>query len=227
MSVLVATLVAVTWVVSAAATASAPRPEDAVLGWGLAVALASIPIGVLVFVTVDGDDRGRAAARSVAPATLAPGERVAWVGRAGSRLFLWLGIAVGIGGVILIGFLAQSPGSQSAWIAGAVTVIGGVSVLALADVTLSIDERGVRLVSSIFRIPLFRIPLADVSAVSVEMIDPMQWGGWGLRLSGSGRAYVTGRAEGLVVARRNGVPTAITIAHASDAASVLEALARR
>ena len=227
MSVLVSTLVALSWVVTAVASASAPRLDRAELGWGLIVLLAAVPLGVLAFWAVDGVDQPVVPASPVVPVALARGERIAWVGRSGSALFLWLGVVVGVGGLLLLAVFTRVEGDQPVWIAGAVTAVAGLSVLALADVTLSIDGRGLRLVSSLFRIPLFRIPLRDVSGVMVETIDPLRWGGWGLRFSGSGRAYVTGRAEGLVVGRTNGVPTAITIPHATEAASVLEALVRR
>jgi len=225
--VLVASVLALTWVITAAATAAAPRPEDAMLGAGLVLLLAAVPLGALAFWLVDGSDIRPPSERSVAPLPLLPGERVAWIGRTGSRLFGAIGVVVVIGGLAIgLAFVGATDDGPT-WVAGAITVIAGLSVLALADVTLSIDERGLRLVSSAFRIPLFRVSLADVTDVVVETIEPARWGGWGLRFSGAGRAYVTGRAEGLVVGRRHGMPTAITIPRAADAAAVLEALIRR
>ncbi|MBK4348217.1 hypothetical protein [Lacisediminihabitans changchengi] len=227
MSVLVAAILALAWAVSAGATASASQPKHAELGWGLLALVAAVPLGAVVFWIIDGSSVPDRSERSVAPMPLRPGDRVAWIGRSGSVLFLWVGVVLMIGGVVLALVLSVANEAGEVWIAGAVTIIAGLAVISLADVTLSIDGRGLRLVSSLFRVPLFRIPLADVSGVAVETIDPLRWGGWGLRFSGSGRAYVTGRAEGLVVGRTNGAPTAITIPHASDAASVLEALIRR
>jgi len=227
MFVLVAAVLALTWVVTAVATASALRPDDAVLGWAPALLLAAVPLGALAFWLVDGSDIRPTSERSVEPLPLLPGERVAWIGHTGSRLFGAIGVVVVIGGLAIGLAFAGATEDGPVWVAGAITVIAGLSVLALADVTLSIDERGLRLVSSAFRIPLFRVSLADVTDVVVETIEPARWGGWGLRFSGAGRAYVTGRAEGLVVGRRHGVPTAITIPRAADAAAVLEALIRR
>ena len=225
--VLVAGVLALTWVITATATAAAPRPEDAVLGAGLALLLVAVPLGALAFWLVDGSDILPSSERSVSPLPLLPGERVAWIGRTGSALFLVIGV-VAVVGALVLGIVLAVAADIGVGIAVTVIVfVAGLSVLALAEVTLSVDERGVRLVSSAFRIPLFRVPLADVTDVVVETIDPLRWGGWGLRFSGSGRAYVTRRAEGLVVARANGVPTAITIPGAADAAAVLEALIRR
>jgi hypothetical protein len=72
-----------------------------------------------------------------------------------------------------------------------------------------------------------RIPLADVSSVAVEDIEPERWGGWGLRFSPGRRAYVTGRAPGIVIGRQDGGAAAVTIGHADDAASVMQALIDR
>jgi len=227
MCVLVAALLALTWLVTAAATVSAPRPQDAVLGWGLALLLAALPLGALAFWLVDGSDIRPPSERSVAPLPLLPGERVAWIGRTGSTLFRAIGAVVVVGGLVLGVVLATAADATVGVVVIVITLVAGFSALALADATLSIDERGLRLVSSAFRIPLFRVPLAQVTDVVVETIDPLRWGGWGLRFSGAGRAYVTGRAEGIVVGRAHGVPTAITIPGAADAAAVLEALIRR
>jgi hypothetical protein len=225
-------LVACAWVATALATAAAPTPEEAVAGWTPLLSIAGLAWGVVVGVLATGSGV-RAAADlevdglvAVRPVALRPGERLAWSGTTGSRVFLVMGSAL-IVGAIVGGVVLSSTGASSAVVYAAVLLIAGVAVLALGRVRLTIDRRGVRLVSALFGVRLLRVRLEDVAGVDTETLDPLSWGGWGLRVSKRGTAYVTGRRPGIVVRRRDGSAVAVTIDDAESAASVAAALAGR
>jgi hypothetical protein len=225
-------LVACAWVATALATAAAPTPEEAVAGWTPLLSIAGLAWGVVVGVLATGSGV-RAAVDpqidglvAVRPVALRPGERLAWSGTTGSRVFLVMGSAL-IVGAIVGGVVLSSTGASSAVVYAAVLLIAGVAVLALGRVRLTIDRRGVRLVSALFGVRLLRVRLEDVAGVETETLDPLSWGGWGLRVSKRGTAYVTGRRPGIVVRRRDGSAVAVTIDDAESAASVAAALAGR
>ena len=207
--------------------------------WIFGSLVAALTVAAIVVLAVGAlvprGNREHPPADAVSPLPLRPGERVAWVGTAGSRIFAIGGIlitivcaAVGTVNLASAQFgVGQSDASSGPIIALTVGVFAGLSVVVLARVRLFIDSRGVRLVSAIFGVPLMRIRLADVAGVRVEMIEPARWGGWGYRFSSAGRAYVTRRRPGIVVTTHRGGASAVTIDNASGAASVLQALLDR
>lgn len=238
--VAITAILAVAWIGPALATAAVIRPEDARLGWSILMLIPAAALGVAVGALVPRGNREHQPADAVSTLPLRPGERVAWVGTAGSRIFAIGGILIAIVcaavGTVALTSAQLHPGQSGAGtfdassgpiIALTVGVLAGLSVVMLARVRLFVDSRGVRLVSAIFGVPLMRIRLADVAGVRVEMIEPARWGGWGYRFSTAGRAYVTRRRPGIVVTTHRGGTSAITIDNASGAASVLQALLDR
>ncbi|MCJ0701929.1 hypothetical protein FRIG_12430 [Frigoribacterium faeni] len=177
--------------------------------------------GVRALPDVEFDDRA-----SVRPADLRPGERLAWSGTTGSPVFVVMGSVV-MALAIVSGAVLFVMGASSVVVYSAVLLLAGAAVLALGRVRLTVDQRGVRLVSALLGVRLLRVRLADVAGVETETLDPMSWGGWGLRVSKRGTAYVTGRRPGIVVRRRDGSAVAVTIDDAESAASVAAALAQR
>jgi len=238
--VAITAILAVAWIGPALATAAVIRPEDARLGWSILMLIPAAALGVAVGALVPRGNREHQPADAVSTLPLRPGERVAWVGTAGSRIFAIGGILIAIVcaavGTVALASAQLHPGQSGAGtfdassgpiIALTVGVLAGLSVVMLARVRLFVDSRGVRLVSAIFGVPLMRIRLADVAGVRVEMIEPARWGGWGYRFSTAGRAYVTRRRPGIVVTTHRGGMSAVTIDNASGAASVLQALLDR
>lgn len=226
-------LAACTWIATALATAAAPTPEEAVAGWTPALAVVGLAWGVVVGLLSTGsgarlgpvlvldDDHD-----PIAPVPLRPGERVAWSGTTGSVPFTVLGVAL-VAGMVVMGVVGIRTGGAAGVVGPVVGLLAGLLVLALGRVRLTVDRRGVRLVSALVGVRLLRVRLADVASAETETIDPMSWGGWGLRFSGRGTAYVTGRRPGLVVRRRDGSAVAVTIDDPEGAASVVAALAAR
>ena len=54
-----------------------------------------------------------------------------------------------------------------------------VPMLAFARLQISVDWRGVKVVTWILGISLKTIPLASIESVHTEALKPMHWGGWG------------------------------------------------
>jgi len=72
-----------------------------------------------------------------------------------------------------------------------------------------------------------RLRRATAEVLSAEEIDPLGWGGWGVRLSRRGTAHVVRRGPGLVLGRRGGSELAITVDDPDGAAELVAALQRR
>jgi len=229
------------WVVTVLATASAPSPEEATTGWwpalvalgaawGVVVGLLATGTGTRPGLVVDpttdaGDLDDAGSASSTDPAPLRDGERLAWSGSTGSPVFVVLGAVIVATGVALA--VVSGAGDGVGLATSALSTVVGVMVVALGRVRLTVDRRGVRLVSSLLRVPLLRVALDDVRSAAAETVDPMSWGGWGWRFSRRGRAYVSRRGPGLVVVRTDGRAAVVTIDDAAGAAAATRALLGR
>lgn len=226
----VAGLFSAVWVSTAIATSEASSPEAASLGWSLVCVVVGLAWGVVVYLLATGsgartpEPATAAPDATVTPVALRPGELLAWSRSTGSLAFSLLGALIAVLAIVGMILAAVSDRPLPSVIAPVILVLAALLVVALGRVRLSVDRRGIRLVSVVFGIPLLRIPLSDVAGVSVETIDPLAWGGWGLRFSSRGTAYVTRRRTGLVVTRRSGRAAAVTIDDAASAASVAAAL---
>lgn len=221
-------LTALAWTASAEATAAAATPEEAVLGARLLLLIPVVGLGALAFLFVppaewqtdsDGDSDDDRRERPTPP--LRSGDRLVWSGTTGSAWFGAPAAALIAGGILCLVAAIATP----ALIAAATfLLLLGCTLLLLASVRLVVDARGIRLVSTVFRIPLIRVKLDDIDAVSAEQISPLRWGGWGFRISTRGIAYVTRKSEGIVITRRRGADVAITIGDAEQARAAADLL---
>jgi hypothetical protein len=162
-------------------------------------------------------------AHDVPPLAVPATARVAWRAHAGSGWFAGVGalvLALGIS----VAVAAPATGVGSAALAAVPLLVAGLSMLALARVEVTVDARGLRVTSSWSRIPVMRVPLDRIESGGWEDVSPGQWGGWGLRLSGRGVAYVTRSGPGLVVRLRNGRARLVTVADAERGAAVVATL---
>lgn len=221
----ISALIGATWIVSASVTARAGSAEDAVLGWGLAVVIGTVLWGVVPWLLLPFELAPLADADRVVPVQTRPGERLAWTGRTGSLLLEWLGAVLFLGGVVMLLTLVFA-GVEIPVVAMIAMLVAGVAVIAIGRARLTVDQRGVRLVTMLFGIPLMRIPLDAMESIDVDVIEPMAWGGWGYRTSPGRRAYVSRRGPGIVVTNVRGGLSAITTPDADEAAAVAAALLR-
>ncbi|WP_420370423.1 DUF1648 domain-containing protein [Curtobacterium sp. L1-20] len=189
-------------------------------------ALVVLPVSVLVAapsVVALVRAAGPVPARDVPPLDVGPDAHVAWRARIGSPWLALVGVASLAGGVWAAWTTASvSPGT--AVVTGALLVVAGLAVLVLARVEVTVDRRGLRLTSTLTRIPVMRVPLARIESCGWEQVSPGQWGGWGYRISGRGVAYVVRSGPGLVARLRGGGTRMVTVPDAERGAAALGAL---
>src|SRR5690606_37397451 len=114
-----------------------------------------------------------------------------------------------------------------AWPATIPLAIVSVALALISEVTVRIDARGVHTLWGPFGWPRPHIPLEQITAARAEHIRPLEWGGWGYRVSPRGIAAVIRRGPGLVISRSGRPDYAVTIPHAAVGADVLNALLTR
>ncbi|MGN6330206.1 MAG: hypothetical protein ACTHOD_00955 [Motilibacteraceae bacterium] len=116
-------------------------------------------------------------------------------------------------------------------VAGPWLLVGAVPLaLALAvfaQIRVRVDERGLRLVSGLLRLPIKRIPLEQITRAASEQIDPLHWGGWGYRMLPGRSALVLRTGPGLVLDLRDGRRFAVTLDDPDTPARVISGLLAR
>lgn len=148
----------------------------------------------------------------------APGESVVWIDHVQMPWLRWGAALAAIVAAVMVWV------ASTAVIPFAILAVVGVMTSELA---VRIDSRGLHTLWGPFGWPRPRIPLERIVSVHAEDIDPMQWGGWGYRVSRRGVAAVIRRGPGLVVSRRGGPDYAVTVPHAAAGARVLDGLMAR
>lgn len=150
--------------------------------------------------------------------------RTVWFGSAAMGAGLAV-IAVGagalaIGSTVLV-WLTDGAGLAAPAIAVAITVIVIVAMAAFTSVSVRVDAAGIH-----WRMPLgwprgtVRYDdLAGPGSVEVADVEPMAWGGWGLRMRGRDRAIIVRGGEGLRIDLGDRVRV-ITVDDADTAAAV-------
>lgn len=229
---LIAAFPSTVWIVLAGTTADAASPESADLGARLGFLVIPFLVATVVFllfpVVPETEDEVLSAAQGVPEPleSLAPNERLVWSRTITSPLLVAIAVVL-VASAVALGVAAARSADAGLWTTCATLTFAALSVLALSPARLTIDRFGVRLRSGAFGIPLIRIPLSDIDVVSAETIEPVQWGGWGYRFTGRGRAYVIRRGPGVVVHRAGGSVVAVTVRDAEEAAAAANALRDR
>lgn len=218
----VAGLLATTYAATLLASRGATRAEDVALPWWLVVGVVVLPLvlgAVLLVVVPPGRvERPPAATPPPTDLVLAQGERATWVGGAGSRPLLGVAAVVGVTAVPLA--LVQLPLGLGA---GLVALV----LCAVHRISVRVDPTGVTVGWGLVRWPRQHFELAGLEGAEVTDIDPMAWGGWGYRVTASGRACVVRRGPGLVLRRRGQVPVAISVDDPQGAAALVNAYLHR
>lgn len=224
------------WLVTATLSTDAARAADVRLPWPAIVALMAVPalLAVATFALLPGRwgeirDPGsqRRGERAASTLSFAPGEAVMWMDQARA------GVMTIVSGVLVAGGLAAllwiPPEAAAGAVIAAVVALGTAVLLAwMSRITVRIDEDGVHTMWGPCYWPRSVVPLDKIASVRVTDIRPMQWGGWGYRVSTRGTATVIKAGPGLVISRQGSWPDhAITLPHAAEGAEVLQALLAR
>lgn len=226
--------VAVAFTVTFAMQAGLEASADAPAIWPALVAalVTGVLAGLAGWALQPRHDDDSAVAPAAEPAlSVGATERVAWVRTAA--------MSTGAVAAILLGVLAVALAAIIAWVTGAATALATVLtvvaavMLVLAATTVAfhvrVDDSGLR-VASLFGIPRFHVPLADVASAARVEVDPMgEFGGWGLRLAAHGRRFgvVLRRGEAIEVSRHSGRRFVVTVDDAHTGAALLEGLVAR
>lgn len=210
------------WTVTAAVAADAAQAAEARMPWYLVLVVIAVPmvLAALAWVLLPGTWQHPDAPAQSVTSTLrfAPGESVVWVDQAAMAWARWVAAVAALAAVVMF------------WILPPVTIPLAIVALALAltsELAVRIDGRGVHTLWGPFGWPRPRVPLEQITAARCEEIRPMQWGGWGYRVSPRGVAAVIRRGPGLVISRAGKPDYAVTVPHAADGANVLNALLAR
>lgn len=219
-------LAASTWLVIAGLVMVTGSPEPAAGAWPV-LAVVGSGYGVLPFALSPRRAQSNRTDASAPAVTVPLGatETGAWFTTVTVPVFVWVATLAALGAVALGVFSVVEGGAG----ASAVVTLALVTVISLtfARLRVSVDRRGLRVVSSLLRLPLKQIPLDQITSVRAESVRPMDWGGWGYRILPGRSAIVLSGGQGIAVTRRNGTEFVVTVPEAELPAALLSTLAAR
>lgn len=108
-----------------------------------------------------------------------------------------------------------------------VLVLFAAACLVFARLRVSVDHRGLRVVSSLFRFPIAQVGLDRIVSARVADLRAAEWGGWGYRIMPGRTAIVVSGRRGVLVERTNGTHFAVTVPDPELAVALLTTLAAR
>ncbi|MFK0260403.1 DUF1648 domain-containing protein [Streptomyces angustmyceticus] len=186
--------------------------------WQTAVSLgAALLAGVLGRLLAGAAPAAPRRARGATPRLDLPdGATAGWSRTISSPPLVVLGVAM-LGAGVVLGVLAG-------WLGGAGLLLGGVAVLPLASVRVTVDRHGLALSPALlpYRVRLRRIPLDRiVEAGSRRIACFAEFGGWGYRIRAGGSGLVLRSGEGIVVRLTNGREFVVTVDDAATAVALL------
>ena len=128
----------------------------------------------------------------------------------------WGLLAVGV--VSLVALLAMDAGLWQLVLVGGVLLGAALLALAWSRVRIAVDTDGLTVRSRIVPVRLSRVPVADVAGVEVQVLDPMRWGGIGLRPLPDRTSYIVDGGPGVVVHKRDGRRLALQVTEGDQVA---------
>lgn len=218
-------IAAAVWLVPAWLTWQAGSAEEAVLGVWVIALISCALYGVVPYAIIP-----RPSLPGVStPATmvLGPTETGAWSRTITANVFVWATIVVAaLAGLVYVPVALS--GRLTAGVIGLIVLlVAGVAAASFIRLRVTIDWRGLRVVSLLLRIPLKRIPLSQIRAVESTDLRPSEWGGWGYRIMPGRSALVLRGGPGMVVTTINDKQFAITLDTPDAPAALLQGLARQ
>lgn len=191
-------------------------PEQVGAGWPVASMLLAAGWGWVAYLA---HGRGRVDRQAVVESVperdrvvpLPQGPAPEWETSVGSGLLTGTAVFVAAVSVVVTVLMGWSGGWFAALALG-VPVLGLAGyVLAWSRVRVRVDAAGLTLVSERWPVRLRHIGAREVVGVSSAEIDPMRWGGYGLRAVPGRTAYVVSGGAGVVVYRDCGSLFAVEV----------------
>ncbi len=134
-------------------------------------------------------------------------------------------------GVVVFGAaIALSWDSAPLWWVAVLAAAGLAFCLVMtawSSVRVGVDRRGLTVTSLRLPLRLVQVRPEDVLGVGSNEVDPLVWGGWGLRWTARHTAYIRSGGPGIIVHRRSGRPLVIEIPEGTSTADAGAALLRR
>lgn len=218
---------AVIWLLSAGLTLQTGSAEEVVLGWWLLALFVSLAFGAVPYFIAPKSPVIPVPTAHVRRMPLGEQETGAWSRTISSKMLLWVAVGL-LGFTALVVIPAFTEGElATVWISGSTMVLSTILVVMIAHMQVTVDWRGLRIVSTLGRIPLKRIRLADITAVEVIELSPAEWGGWGYRVMPGRSAVIMKAGPGLIVSTTAGKKFAVTVQDPETAASLLLSLQDR
>jgi hypothetical protein len=155
--------------------------------------------------------------RAVAPQALPADGRLVWVGHQAWSVARVLGPGVVAAG----GLVTAVRVAPETLVLGGTLVLVGLLLWWFTSITVAAGPAGLTVRFGPFGWPLIRVPLATITAVEVEDVEPLTYGGWGYRIVPGVRAVVIRRGVGLRVGRTGRPDLVVTVDDAGTAGGVL------
>lgn len=218
----VAGLASSVWLVTGAAAVVADRSgESDPGGWPL-LALLACGYGAIPYFL--SPKLREISPRDSVEIELAPSETGAWSKTVTVPLFAWVALIVVVGSAVLLTTMIGEGDTAGALVAGFVLFFVLILMVVFVRLRVSVDWRGLKVVSSILRIPLKTAQLGEIESVHVDNLDPVQWGGWGYRIMAGRSGIILRRGPGLVLNLTNGKQFAVSLIDPETPAALLTTL---
>jgi hypothetical protein len=131
-----------------------------------------------------------------------------------------------LGWVLVVVFAATTVwvlvAGESLVLAVFVALVGGTTAalaLAWSAVRLHVDAEGLTVRSKVLPVRVSRVPAEEVVGVETLDLDPMRWGGVGLRALPDRTAYIVDGGPGIVVWKRDGRRLALQVTEGEQVAA--------
>lgn len=210
--------IAAMWLIPAGLTHAAGSVADATLEGWIAAFLLPFLFGVAPSLLTPKGSRSEP--RSPRPIAMRPSEVGAWSQTVSTPLLYLVALVLAV-----IAALALLPALADPGLTGVlglvVSALALLAVLSFASLRVTVDWRGLRVVSLLTRVPLKRIPLERIREVRVSDLRPGEWGGWGYRGMPGRSAIILGAGPGLVVATTDEQRFAMTLRDPEAAGALL------
>lgn len=207
------------WILSVALTLDAGTPENARIGWWIALPIAAAMTGIAAWVLTSSGrvDSEPALATPTLDTPLTASERAAWIGRVHS---IWPWILSACLTALTVGTAAYSD-----WWVAAILLVATIVTAAFASVTVRVDNSGLSISS--WGIRWKKIAITRVKSASVDTIRPMEWGGYGYRITPRGTAVTLRAGEAVVLTLDTGRVFAVTVDQSEDGVRLLNSLVQQ
>ncbi|MET0870828.1 MAG: hypothetical protein ABWX89_00715 [Paeniglutamicibacter terrestris] len=187
------------------------------IGWGVASAFlvrAALPAEPAMSEHLLGEP----AAATVA---FTPGTVISSTVRMPKVLLLVLGAL--IAALLVFTFTTRAEGALVNWSLLPATVIVLLASVLFLSGRVVVDEQGIRVYGGGL-VKLLHVRPEHLVSAEHRDISPSEFGGWGLRISGAGVAFITGAGPGVIVQRKRGAARIYSVATTEDAQKMAMAL---